>query len=132
MRAVQASSPETATQVRASFERLRGEEGQQLYRMLWGFSPEQLADGGAHLLVDALSNPATDMRVLAYINLNEITGKTNLFQPDREPRTQRRAIASWERDLQQREIVYRTPPVEPPWSQPPPRGSRPDGTSNVP
>ncbi len=85
MRAAEARSPETAKQVHAAFGRLRGEEGTQLDRLLWGFSPEQLAAGGAQQLVEALSSPSTDVRVLAYLNLNEITGKTNNFQPDREP-----------------------------------------------
>ncbi len=133
LRSVTAHSPETATQVRGTFERLRGKEGQQLNRMLWGFSPEQLADGGAKMLVDALSSPTIDMRVLAYLNLNEITGKTNLFQPDREPKTQRRAILSWDRDLQQGEIVYKVPPIEPPGLQPPPKEDNQEpGVSNVP
>ncbi|MHB8953734.1 MAG: hypothetical protein ACYC4U_12260 [Pirellulaceae bacterium] len=133
MRNVMTHSPETATKIRAAFERLRGKDGQQLDRMLWGFAPEQLADGGAHMLVDGLSSPAMDIRVLAYLNLNEITGKTNLFQPDREPRTQRRAILSWERDLQQREIVYKVPPSLPAWLAPPPEEETEGaGASNVP
>ena len=89
MRAAEARSPETAKQVQAAFSRLRGEEGALLDRLLWRFSPEQLAAGGAQQLVEALSSPSTDVRVLAYLNLNEITGKTNNFQPDREPRNQR-------------------------------------------
>ncbi len=133
LRSVAVHSPEMATQVRTTFERLRGNEGQQLYRMLWGFSPEQLAGGDAKTLVDALSSLAIDMRVLAYLNLNEITGKTNLFQPDREPKTQRRAILSWDRDLQQGEIVYKVPPIEPPGLQPPLKeDGKESGVSNVP
>lgn len=110
VRAAQARSPETAQQVRASLQRLRGEEGVLLDRFLWRFSPEQLANGAAQELVEALSSPSMDVRVLAYLNLNEITGKTNRFQPDREPRTQRAAIMSWERDLRRNEIRYGTPP----------------------
>lgn len=141
VRAAQARSPETAQQVRASLQRLRGEEGIQLDRLLWRFSPEQLADGDAQKLVEALSSPSMDIRVLAYLNLNEITGKTNRFQPDREPRTQRAAIMSWERDLRRNEIQYGTPPPgtgEPPappdeGGQPPVGVDTPEGSgSNVP
>ena len=92
LRTAEARSPETAKQVQAAFVRLRGEEGTLLDRLLWGFSPEQLATGGGQQLVEALSSPSMDVRVLAYLNLNEITGKTNNFQPDREPRSQRRSI----------------------------------------
>jgi hypothetical protein len=133
MRAAEARSPETAKQMHAAFGRLRGEEGAQLDRLLWGFSPEQLVAGGAQELVEALSRPSTDVRVLAYLNLNEITGKTNNFQPDREPRSQKRSIMSWERDLQQREINHKTPPTEPPGlTTSPKEGEPPDGSSNVP
>ena len=40
-----AHDPDTAAHVRSIFERLRGETGSQLYRLLWGYSPEQLAGG---------------------------------------------------------------------------------------
>jgi hypothetical protein len=112
LRAAEARSQETATQVHTAFGRVRGEEGALLDRLLWGFSAEQLDAGGAQQLVEALSNPSMDVRVLAYLNLNAITGKTNNFQPDREPRNQRRSIMSWERDLQQHEITYKTPPMD--------------------
>jgi hypothetical protein len=114
LRAAEARSTETAAQVHAALVRLRGEAGALLDQLLWGYGPEQLAGGGAQQLVDALSNPLMDVRVLAYLNLSAITGKTHKFQPDREPRNQRPAILSWERDLQQHEITFKTPPLEPP------------------
>ena len=42
-----AQSPDTAQAVRTTLERLRGEDGSQLYRLLWGYSPQQLAEGDA-------------------------------------------------------------------------------------
>ena len=126
-------SPETAAKIRETLERTKGKMGLQVDRMLWGFSPEQLTDGGAHLLVGALENDSTDLRVLAYLNLYEITGKTNLYAPDREPKSQRRSIQSWQRDLQQGEIVYRTPPPSLPGTTPPTSTeSVPSGTADVP
>jgi hypothetical protein len=127
------SDPTTAAKIRETLERARGKAGLQVDRMLWGFSPGQLVDGGAHLLVDALENESTDMRVLAYQNLYEITGKTNLYAPDREARSQRRSIQSWQRDLQQGEIVYRFPPPSLPGTTPPTStGEPPAGTVDVP
>ncbi len=114
LRAAEARSPETAGLVHAAFLRLRGEEGARLDQLLWGFGPEQLAAGGAQTLVEALSSPSIDVRVLAFLNLSAITGKTHRFQPDREPRSQRAAVLSWERDLQQHGITFKTPPVAPP------------------
>ena len=72
-----AQSPDTAQAVRTTLERLRGEDGSQLYRFLWGFSPQQLADGDAATLVEA-QRSAMDIRVLAYENLNRIVGKDKL------------------------------------------------------
>ena len=112
LRAAAARDVDTATKIQATFERLRGEEGGKLFRMLWGYSPEQLAGGAAGELVQSLDSPSMDMRVLAFLNLNQITEKTNAYQPEYEPRRQRRAIASWERDMRQGEIKYKTPPLE--------------------
>ena len=106
-------SPETASLVRITFERLRGEEGRQLYRMLWGYSPEQLVEGGAEALVRSLSSPSLDCRVLAFLNLLQITEKTNDYQPDVDPKRQRRSISSWERDLRHGDIRHKSPPLEP-------------------
>jgi hypothetical protein len=105
-------SPETASLVRNTFERLRGDEGRQLYRMLWGYSPEQLAEGGAEALVESLSSPSLDRRVLAFLNLYQITEKTNAYQPEVDPKRQRRSISNWERDLRQGDIRHRSPPLE--------------------
>jgi hypothetical protein len=127
------NSPETAAKIRETLGRARGKAGLQVDRMLWGFSPEQLVDGGAHLLVNALESESTDMRVLAYQNLYEITGKTNLYAPDRDAKSQRRSVQSWQRDLQQGEIVYRVPPPSLPGTTPPTSTSKvPPGTVDVP
>ncbi len=45
LQAAVAHDPETAAQVRSIFERLRGDMGRKLYRLLWGYSPEQLSGG---------------------------------------------------------------------------------------
>lgn len=104
-------SPESASRVRVTCERLRGEEGQQLYRMLWGYSPEQLVEGEAESLVERLSSPAVDIRVVAFLTLRQITEKTNAYQPEVDVRRQRQSIANWQRDLRKGEIRHRTPPV---------------------
>lgn len=133
LRAQMLTSPESAEKIRSTFDRVRGKDGAQLDRMLWGFSPEQLAEGGAHLLVAALESASTDMRVLAYLNLYEITGKTNLYAPDRDAKSQRRSLQSWQRDLDQGEIVYRVLPTGPPGTTPPTStGEAPTRAKDVP
>ncbi len=107
-----AQGPEPATQVRTTLERLRGKEGTQLFRLLWRYSPEQLVEGEAESLVQALANPAMDIRVLAYENLFSIAEKTNAYQPELDPSRQRRAILNWQRDLEQGQVKHKKQPFE--------------------
>ena len=102
----------TAALVHSTFQRLRGDTGTQLYRLLWGYSPEQLAAGEAEALVKMLSNDSMDIRVLAFENLTRIAGKTNSYHPEVDPARQKRAILNWERDAKQDGITYKTPPLE--------------------
>jgi len=108
LRRIVRSSPENAGKIRAMFERLRGDEGRQLYRLLWGYSPEQLQMSEGEKLVKLLEHPDMDVRVVAFETLRQITGKTNGFRPEREPRQQRRAVLSWQKDP----VIYKSKPVE--------------------
>lgn len=61
---------QSARSLREALVTLRGEEkGAELYRMLWGYTPQQLAAGDGQKLVDYLTHPDTDFRVLAEWNL---------------------------------------------------------------
>lgn len=108
-----AQDTQKAKEIHALLERLRGVEGRQLFRCLWGFSPDQLANDQAAALVDSLASPSMDIRVFAFENLYRIVGKTNSYQPELEPKRQERAIMNWQRDLRKNEIVYQTPPFDP-------------------
>jgi hypothetical protein len=105
-----ARGPDSARAVRETFERLRGDQGLEMYRLLWGYSPQQLEDGGGEQLVAYLESPALDIRILAFENLRQITEKTHLYRPEREPKQQKRALVSWARSLRDGEIVHRNPP----------------------
>ena len=76
------------------------EQGRVLYRMLWGYSSEHLADGAAALLVARLDHPLQPARVLAFWNLREISGATFNYQPHDDPAARRRGIEAWSRTLQ--------------------------------
>ena len=55
--------------------------GLELYRMLWGYSAEDVADGVMNKLVEYLNNDEwLDFRVLAFQNLHDITGKMLVVQ----------------------------------------------------
>ncbi|HEY2760849.1 MAG TPA: hypothetical protein VGI75_08900 [Pirellulales bacterium] len=107
LRAALTRGPAMAATVRESFEKLRGQEaGRQLYRMLLGYSKDQLQNGEAEHLVDALDNDSLDFRELAFVNLTEITGKTHSYHPDdATPAARSLHIKQWREDLRSGAIV---------------------------
>ena len=58
--------PESAVRVREALERLCGAEAPKLYRMLWGYSPQQLQGGDAEQLVKYLNEDSLYVRVMAF------------------------------------------------------------------
>ncbi|MBM4089902.1 MAG: hypothetical protein FJ276_10840 [Planctomycetes bacterium] len=104
-----ARDQQSAARVRSTLERLRGEEGSELYRMLCGFSAEQLAKEDAARLVEFLKSPSMDVRVIAFETLYRITEKTNTYRPDKDADQQKPAVMAWSRALNNGEIVYKTP-----------------------
>ena len=74
LKAAVGRGPDVAAQVRATFEKQRGNDAKELYRMLWGYSAEDLKQGAAATLVDYLDNESLDFRVLSFNNLHRITG----------------------------------------------------------
>ena len=70
-------------------------------------SQEQLSAGADKLLVEALSSPLMDERVLAINQLTNITGKSLGYHPDKN---QVEAIQQWRKLLGKNEIRYSTPP----------------------
>ncbi len=66
-------------------------------------SKEQLLAGSDKILVEGLSSPHMDERVLAFHQLNTITGKSLGYQPDK---SQLDAITLWRRMLGKNEIRY--------------------------
>ncbi len=108
-----AESPELAGKLHeAVVQRHGSEDGESLYRMLWGYSPAQLAEGGAKALVDALDHPSSDFRIVASEMLKSITGLPSLYRAhasERDPQ-RRTATVRWRRHLDNGEIVFREPP----------------------
>ena len=108
LRAALARGPRTATALREAFEKARDEkEGDQLYRMLWGYTPDQLEDGAAAQLIEWLDAPdeQLDFRVLSYWNLHHITGLGLYYQPADPEKQRRTSIQRWKQKLQSGLIV---------------------------
>lgn len=99
--------PESARIVRQAFEELHGELAPILYRLTWGFSPEQLASSGASELVAFLESNDMALRVLAFKTLEQITGMNHLYRPELSPDQEKSKIARWQRALAEGRIVYR-------------------------
>jgi hypothetical protein len=80
LRSALARGPEVAEKVRQAFEEQRGEEGNTLYRVLRGFSKDELLSGAAVELVDLMDDDSLDVRVLAYNTLRiSIPGSVPTF-----------------------------------------------------
>ena len=103
-------SPQAAADIKATLERLRGADAAELYRLLWGYSPEQLEKGAAAQLVKFLEHEQMDVRVLAFHNLVAITGAQEYYRPERLPSQMKAPIQNWKDRLAKGGITYKAPP----------------------
>jgi hypothetical protein len=85
-------------------------DARAIYRLLWGYSPEQLARGEADQLVKYLESSELDVRVLAFDNLRRITGVMLLYRPERKADQNRGSITKWKEKLKAGEIAYKALP----------------------
>ena len=95
-----------ASQIRDGLEQRHGEEGEELFRVLWGYSSQQLADGGAEDLVRFLDHSSSDFRIAAIETLKSITGTTSLYLPHFTEAQRRSAVFKWREKLGQNQIRY--------------------------
>ncbi|MBX3413511.1 MAG: hypothetical protein KF708_12545 [Pirellulales bacterium] len=103
--------PETAALVRAIFEKQRSDDGTQLYRLLCGYTTEQLQGGAARELVELLDHEDLDFRVLGITNLTEITGSANFYRPERSASERQSQVQKWRQRLAAGDIVPKAPPA---------------------
>lgn len=108
-----ARGPETAGKVRESLERARQKDAPALYRLLWGYSDEDLETGSAKQMVEFLDNESLDLRVLSFENLHRITGMTALYRPEYPDARRRPYVASWRDKLDKGEVVRKGARAEP-------------------
>jgi len=100
LRAAVARGPQSAVRVREALEHHRGSKGIELYRMIWGYSPDQLQQGAAAQLVKWLDHEDLDFRVLAFWNLSHITNSTHFYRPEYPPAKRALAIKTWVQKLE--------------------------------
>jgi hypothetical protein len=107
----QQRGPESARLLGEAFTRVYEDDGDPLYRLVWGFDEDQLRDGGAAELVEYLDHDALEFRALSFENLRRITGSSHLYDPKNLQARRRRAVAEWRRELDDGRIVYKRPPT---------------------
>ena len=103
--------PQVAARVRDTAAALRVKQAKALYRLLWGYSREQLADIGSAELVDLLDSPDVDVRVLAIDNLRRITGTMQNYRPEKRPDENKLSINTWRGRLKGGTIDYKVEPA---------------------
>jgi hypothetical protein len=97
-------------EIKEVLERTRPVEAGDLYRLLMGYSPEQLAKGEAATLVRYLESEQMDIRVLAFQNLYAITGSMEFYRAEKRPEGSRSSIQNWKNRLAKGTIVYKSLP----------------------
>ncbi len=114
LRLAVARSPETAAQVRAALEKQRNADAAALYRMLWGYSADDLKNGADRDLVEGLDKESLDLRVLSFWNLQNIMGSGNHgYRPEDLAAKRRTPLNAWKEKLRQGKIVPRTATASP-------------------
>jgi len=91
--------PEWATLVRVACRQTRGDAGEDRYRLLWGYTPEQLSEGGAERLLAGLDHNDLDVRALSFWNLQACTGQTLYYRPDQPAAQRRPSVERWRERL---------------------------------
>ncbi|MDH3716569.1 MAG: hypothetical protein OES79_00485 [Planctomycetota bacterium] len=101
-----ARGPAIAAKVRKTFEKTRGESAPELYRMLWGYSREDLIAGGeAKKLVGYLDHEELDFRVLSFGNLRQLTELGLNYRPQDNQLQRKQSVQRWAKKADKDEIV---------------------------
>jgi hypothetical protein len=96
--------PETAARVRLALEKRYPQDPGSLYRMLWGYDAKDLQNGQAAGMVDYLDRDLLVFRVLAFYNLEKLTGARFFYRPE-YPANKRQAGINKFRDRLQASVV---------------------------
>jgi hypothetical protein len=87
--------PDSAAAVRQSLEKTFSQDASLLYRMLWGYSDEELAQGAATTLVNTLNHDSLACRVLAFSTLKRIAGAEYGYRPHDPANKRNAAVSRW-------------------------------------
>jgi hypothetical protein len=102
--------PVYADAVRQVFVTQHDAEGDSEYRMLWGYTDQQLQAGAAQFLVDSLNHEELDVRVVSYWTLCDVTGLTISYLPQDPDAKRKPNIQKWQAKLESGAIVRKSTP----------------------
>ena len=102
-----ASDAKAAADVKSAIALAELADSDNLFKLLVGFTNEELAAGGDEMLVKLLDSASMPVRVLAIENLKAIVGDDLGYRADQENANTRRAdIKKWEARLRKDDIRY--------------------------
>ncbi len=113
LRAAVGRDAESAAAVRLALEKQFPQQAADLYRMLWGYTNQDLQNGNPpsdRTLVAGLDDDLLAMRVLSYWNLRDITGQGAAYQPEQPAARRAQAVRRWRQRLEAKEIRYADEP----------------------
>ncbi len=87
--------PEAAVQMRRDLQKDYREATPEMFRLLRGFSKEDLATDKAGMLVEGLNHDLLAVRVLSFWNLKRLTGLGLYYQPEATAAKRRQAVQKW-------------------------------------
>ena len=100
----------SAKAIQESLGRQYEQRADRLYRLLQGYSPGQLEQEAGVALVEQLSDPQMDIRMLAYLNLKWMTGRSQEYRANKLPAQQVPQIQGWRRLLKAGLVSYQQAP----------------------
>lgn len=91
-----ARSSESAALIREALSDAPGAEtGGELFRILWGYTPDQLRGAEGRKLVGYLDHEDQMFRVLAFCHLQKLAGRSLSYRPDDSPALRRSSVQRW-------------------------------------
>lgn len=108
LRQAGARGPRWAERVLIGLQTHHGKEASDVFRMLWGYTPEQLDSGEASRLVGFLEHDRLAYRAVAHWNLEQITGMSLHYEPAESPLSNRASIRRWYEKLRLGQLVPKT------------------------
>ena len=104
-----ARGPDAAAAVHQALEKQYGDDAKQLFRMLWGYTDEDLQTGADRQLVQLLGHETLAVRELAIWNLKEITGLSFYYFAEQTAARRKQSIARWNKWCAEGKIRSKAP-----------------------